>query len=61
MTSYEIFTTVRLKAINLLSGTKPSFEGNITTVCGVQPLKTETIDLIREVVIRVQNRKASQT
>jgi len=44
MTSYEIFTTVRFKAINLLRGTKQSFEGNITSVCGVQFLKTEATD-----------------
>jgi hypothetical protein len=35
MTSYYIFTTGRVMAINLLEGKKRSLEGNITSVCGV--------------------------
>jgi len=35
MISYQNFTTATVEAINLLRGTKRSFEGNITSVCGV--------------------------
>jgi hypothetical protein len=48
-------------AINLLRGKKQSLEGNITSVCAGSISENGDNRILRNVVISVQNRTASQT